>query len=388
MADDELEGFEDFTGEDDSKDDAGAAGFDSNLEDIFNTGDDDAGGGMDAFDGGMEGDDAGSSLDTFFEDLSTIDDLEVLQQDDDDEEAPPPDDSKIEVDGIAMVAAEGEETKPEKSKKEKKPKEPGAVKRWIKRGMWLAAVLVIGFFLWSTIIPNFSTYFETVKEYIAVGMEYLEGEKQPEAPPEKKMDAEIQAETMLKPPPLPRAEKVARPATPRMVAKPPPPPRQTGPWSIQVATCFFPSCLDGFKNYLSANKRSVILQTKTSQSHSLEIFSISRFNVLEDAQQIADRVNKGNPMEGHAYTYREDSSFRISMGTFQDLARAKVVMNALNRQFAGEIVFSTRAKLFPYQVQSVMTGKYPSRGVASKALARLKDRHPRFQDAFVVKRRK
>ncbi|MEE8434783.1 MAG: SPOR domain-containing protein [bacterium] len=385
MADDELEGFEDFTGGDAAADDAGGAGFDSNLEDIFNTGDEDAGGGMDAFDGDMGGDDAGSSLDTFFEDLSTIDDLEVLQQDDE-EEAPAPDDSEIEVGGTAVVATEEEEAKPEKPKKEKKPKEPGAIKRWIKRGMWLAAVLVIGFFIWSTIIPNFSTYFETAKEWIAAGMEYLEGEEQPEAPPEKEKDGEMQADTGKTPPPLPRPEKDT-PPTPRVAAKPPPPPK-TGPWSIQVATCFFPSCLDGFKNYLSANKRSVIMQAKTSQSHSLEIFSISRFNVLEDAQQIADRVNKGNPMEGHAYTYRENGSFRVSMGRFQDLARAKVVKNALNRQFAGEIVFSTRAKHFPYKVQSVMTGKYPSRSVASRALARLKDRHPRFQDAFVVERRK
>ena len=383
MADENLESFEELTGEDAGADNAGDADFGSNLEDIFNTGDDDAGDGMDAFGGG--GDEAGSSLDTFFEDLSTIDDLEVLQADDE-EEAPPPDDSEIEVGGTAVVAAAAEEAEPEKPKKEKKQKKPGAIKRWIKRGMMLAAAIVIGYFVWSVFIPNFSTYFETAKEWIAVGMQYLEGEKKPEAPPAMKEDEEKLADTEPPLPPVtPEKEKTA-PRAQTAVAKPPPPPKQTGPWSIQVATCFFPSCLDGFRNYLAANKRSVILQAKTSQSHSLEIFSISRFNVLENAQQIADRVNKGNPMEGHAYTYRENGAFRISMGAFQDLARAKVVKNALNRQFAGEIVFSTRAKIFPYQVQSVMTGKYPNRKVASRALARLKDRHPRFQDAFVVKR--
>lgn len=378
MADDELEGFEDFTGGDDTKDDAGADGFDSNLEDIFNTGDDDAGGGMEGFDGG--GDDAGSSLDTFFEDLSTIDDLEVLQQDDE-EEAPPPDDSEVEVGGTAVVAEETEEVKPEKPKKEKKAKKPGAIKRWVKRGMWLAAAIVAGVIIWGVLLPNFSTYFETVKEYIALGMEYLEGEKTPEEPPGEKP-----AELTKRPPLLPLPGKISRPPPP--VAAKPPPVRSTGPWSIQVATCFFPSCMDGFKNYLVANNRGVIMQAKTSQSHSIEIFSVSRFNVLENAQVIAGRINKGNPMEGHAYTYRENGSFRISMGAFQDLGRAKVVKDALNRQFAGEIVFSTRAKQFPYQVQSVMTGRFPNRAVASKALARLKNSHPRFQDAFVVKRRK
>ena len=64
MADENLESFEELTGEDAGADNAGDADFGSNLEDIFNTGDDDAGDGMDAFGGG--GDEAGSSLDTFF----------------------------------------------------------------------------------------------------------------------------------------------------------------------------------------------------------------------------------------------------------------------------------------------------------------------------------
>lgn len=390
MADNELQGFEEITGGDTDADDAGG-GFDTNLDDIFNTGDgDDSGGGMDAFDSGM-GDEAGSSLDSFFDDLSTIDDLEVLQDDAGDSSGA---DSDIEVGAPKVAEDEGEEesvaAEPVK-KKEKKAQpsgEPGFIRRWFFRIIVLLVLGVGGFFFYTTVGEKLPEYWGVVPEGIDEGMKIVKGWMGSDGkvtPPKKT----VMKALPKKPEPLPivTTKRASAPQMPRIKAPPRPKP-ESGPWSIQVATCFFPSCVKGYNNYLKANKRSVLLLEKSSRSQSLEIFSISKFSRQEDARQIAQRINGSHPLEGHAYSYREKDAYRISMGVFQDLARTKVVTSALNRQFAGEILFSTRSKEFPYRVKAVLTGKFPSRQSAASALARLHNQDPRFKGAFVVKRRK
>lgn len=372
LPDEELEDFDSLLSDAQDAgmdDDAGLGGGD--LDDIFGQ----EGGGDDPFaaddsDAGGGGD---SDLDSFFEDLSTIDDLEVLQEDEE-----PSDESEPSMDeevGAPEPPVDAEEAapapvkeKPKKAPREKKPR--GPLFKMIK---WL---VLLGIFAGG----GYYAYMFFFPEY-PMPWDVIEGEKD-------KLVSVFEERLAKPPPPEPLKLAPPPPVQPRPApVRKPEPPKEQGPWSVQVASCFFPSCLEGYSSFLKSTGRSVVVRGRTARSETLEIRSIATLGDLEPAQRLAERINSNHPLEGHAYAVKVQGGYRISMGAFADLSRAKVVKEALNEQFFGEIAFSTQLKTFPYQMKSVMTGRYPSRSAANKALAQLRDKEPRFKDAFVARNR-
>ncbi len=384
MTENKLEGFEDFDNLlDEAEGDAPAADagggdeadFAGELEDLL--GDE---GGEDI--SPAEAEDSDSELDSFFEDLSTIDDLEVLSEDEE-EEAPAPaepeeggfDEMEVGAPEEAAPVAAPAAAPAREPRKPKEKKERGFFAKLIRWVILLAILLGGGYYVYLWFFPDAPPPWEVMEQEKEKLTSLLDERLQePEPPP-------------VAPPPPPPVTVAPPPKPAPAPPRKPAPPKEAGPWSIQVATCFFPSCLDSYRAYLKANDRSVIVREKTSRTEQLEIYSLSAFDTRELAQERADQVNREHPLEGHAYIYRDGAGYRLSMGAFADLERAKIVKDALNQQYLGNIVFATRVKAFPYKLQSVLTGRYPSRTAAQRALAKLKNAEPRFKDAFVLRRR-
>lgn len=370
MAENKLEGFEDFDnllGEGEQGSEGGE--FSNELDDLLG-GEGDAEPEAEA--GGGGGGD--SELDSFFEDLSTIDDLEVLQ----DEEEPPPEEPAAPA---AAAAPEPRREQRAAPKRERAPREPrkrgffGRLVRWV---ILLGILAGIAYALYWFFFPSFEVPWQ---------VEEPPPRMEPAPPPQPEPPApEPEPKAMRRPPPPPpepEPEPKPKPAPkPRAAAKPAP---QRGPWHIQVATCFFDSCVADYRAYLQSRGRKVTLRTKTASTEALEIYSSSAFADRESAQAMADRINAEHPLEGHAYAYQENGSWRLSMGAFPDLARANVVRDSLNQQFAGDVMFATRLKAFPYHLRSVLTGGYATRNQAEAELQALRQQNERFNDAFVTR---
>ena len=379
VADEGLGDFESILGDAEGGgiEDSGIGG---DLDDIFG----DEGGGDDASLGGG-GD---SDLDNFFEDLSTIDDLELHEEEAPAEPEPADDDIEVSApEPEAEVVTEApKKEKPKKEKKAKVKKEPGIIGKSVRWLILLAIILAGGYYIYTFFFPNFEMPWKTVQEEKDRLMEMLEDlqkDKPIDQPPPKAEPPKAMEKPADTPPPAVKASKPSvRPA--KRVRKSV---VERGPWSIQVASCFFPSCLESHRTFLKATKRSVLVRKQSSKSEMLEIYSSSVVSTRERAQIVADRINRNHPLEGNAYVYAEGSGYRISMGAFGDLSRAKVVKNVLNEKFFGDVNFNTRLKTFPYRVNKVLTGKFPSRGAAHQALAKLRIAEPRFKGAFVVRNR-
>ena len=346
MAENKLEGFEDFDNimaeGQSAPQPGGAAG---ELDDLL----------------GKEGEAAGggeSELDSFFEDLSTIDDLEVMQEDEKAPAAPPPP-------AAAAAPPPPREEKaapaprPKPVKKPRAPGKPGRLKRLI---LFLVLAGIFGgggYYVYTTYIAG-----EGKIPWPTFDTSALFPKKPPAPTPAVQPPA---------PPPKPAVQRAAAP-------------RRVGPtYGIQVATCFFDSCVAAYQGVLKANKyRDVKLLERTGRTEVLEIYSQTAYSDRQTAQDLADKINRENRLEGNAYVLEEAKAFRISMGSFTDLSRANVVKDTLNQRYIGEVVFAQRLKALPYALKAIVTGKYPTRADAERALTELRRIDRGMDGAFIV----
>jgi cell division septation protein DedD len=388
MAENKLEGFEDFDnilGEGEgAQGEGGAAAFAGELDNLLGG---EAGAKEGAAEGGAGAAGGDSELDSFFEDLSTIDDLEVLQEDEPaapaaaaPAAAEPEAEAEPEPESERAPRAAAAPERPRPLRQARQPRKRGFFGRLIRWIILLAILGGGGYFAYLFFFPDLQPPWQVMEQQKSKLMSMVE-EKLRKPPP-----------AQPQPPPPPPPPPVAMQPQPRPKPRPAPkrapaPPKEMGPWSIQVATCFFPSCLESYRGYLEGQHRSVLVRDKASQSESLEIYSISNWSDRDQAQQLADRVNREQPLEGHAFIFREEGGYRISMGAFSDLGRANIVKDALNQQYQGQMVFATRAKAFPYKLQSVLTGRFPTRDAAEASLTDMKNAEPRLKDAFVTRNR-
>ena len=361
MAEEETEGLEEL---DSLLEDAGgeaedSSGFAEELDDFLS---DDAP--AEAAAGGEEEDAAAagdSELDSFFEDLSTIDDLEVIQ----DQEAPPPADEPEAAPVAAPAAVEAlPPAVPAREPRERKPRP------WLRR---IAVLIVLGalaagvYWLfplaaWQEKALEIWASYTTSEEELVTA--------EPEAPAPKPLFQE--------PPPPP----------PQPVVAPPPPPPSPPPgqgYGVQVATCVFTPCVEGFRALLKKNNRSIFIREKVSRNEVLEIVTRTTFTTRQGAQEVMERINRDHRLEGRAFLKREGATYKISMGTFPDLERANLVRDALNQQFSGMANFTTHLKTVPNRLRRIVTGRFPDRKQARQELQRLRKLDSRFQGAFLVR---
>ncbi|MDH4225584.1 MAG: SPOR domain-containing protein [Deltaproteobacteria bacterium] len=446
MAEDQLDGFEDLDnlfGED-----AGAAGgddaFGGDMDSILGDAGGSGGGGAADFGddlgldsgppaggGGGGGASEDSELDSFFEDLSTIDDLEVI------DEVPPPAAAappRAAEPPPVKAAPAPKPPKPAKVKKVKPPRAPGQGGFTKKVSMALAALLLLGgglyiamlmFFPseeipWKNVeqdsLPGGETALDEALKIISKLPVFGKKEETPEIadqtpppppgpPPVTKGKPVPQLKSVRPAPPPKPAPRVAAAPPPPAVKKPPMPPppvsrpkpvrprvsvpnRYTGKggYSVQVAICFFDGCVTDFKTRLKKARLPLQIQNKGAKTEGVELYSKTRFSSQENAREWISVINQENRLEGRAFLVKQKHSSYISMGTFSDLKRANEVKGSLNEQLAGNVVFMVRVKDYGYSVKHIKAGPFKTREDAMRAQRILQKTGPDiFHDAFVVK---
>lgn len=159
-----------------------------------------------------------------------------------------------------------------------------------------------------------------------------------------------------------------------------------GEFTIQVALCNSPECVDEFQRRLREFGLSSQVGEGSANLESVEVYSITTFDSRSAAQAVADRINRDYSQAGQAYVLDENGELRISMGNFTDLERAVVVKDTLNNSLLGEVAFTTRTWSYPISLQSVMAGSFVTREEAEAVLSRLMQADPVFAEAYVVRR--
>jgi hypothetical protein len=132
------------------------------------------------------------------------------------------------------------------------------------------------------------------------------------------------------------------------------------------------------------NFKDLKVVERTGRTEVLEIYSQTSFVDRQAAQDLADKINRENRLEGNAFVLEEGKALKISMGSFTDLSRANAVKDSLNQRYNGEVVFGQRIKALPYTLKAVVTGRYPSRAGAEKALIALRKLDRAMDGAFIV----
>jgi len=331
---------------------------------------DDFGEQLDSFmenDGEDEGD---SELDSFFEDLSTIDDLESDdnseseetkkdnnedEQNNDDDDVQE-DDHNLGDDDVDEDDADGvlgdEEIDDDEEKQEQKSKREA-----VSKGFPLKAVIlscVSGLILGSITIA--------VLYYLATPSETQSPETVLEPPP--------------KPPPVAKLSK-PKPKKSKLRTK-------TNKYSyyIQVISCISHECVNESRLQLKSLGYKTRVRTSSESSGIAEVLSTNVLGEEESAIMVKE-INSNNPLAGHAYRKLAKNGFRVSLGLFPELEAANRVRTYLNQAFKNQIFFKIQRTTQKILFQKVQIGGLKSKKEAEKLRNRLKQNNPDFRGAFV-----
>ena len=298
-----------------------------------------------------------SELDSFFEDLSTIDDLdgdedtEVVDDKKDSETEDAVKDSSDEAEETSTVV-ESEEKPEEQQKREKKKK----------------AAFFEGFPLKSALISGATGLLLGI---ITVAVLYYS------ADPLETPKPEIMVE--LPPEPPIQDVKVSKPKPKKTAAKPK---VKQFNYYVQVVSCISQECVD--ESRLQLKNLGYESQVRASNKKS-KIAELITANILaeEDSAKFVSKINKTNPMAGHAFSKSVKKGFQISLGLFPDLKTANMVRTHLNQQFKDQLFFKIQSTTQKTQYKIVQIGGIKSKPDALKLRDQLKNYIPDFQEAFV-----
>jgi hypothetical protein len=342
---------------------------------------DDFGDQLDSFMEGEGDDDGDSELDSFFEDLSTIDDLEV--QDDAPEEAPPapkaeepPEDEMDEMEdadppeaaaaaGAAAAGAAAAAAAVKPMPKPEKKKSSGN-----KKALLIPAIIASATGLLLGVITVAILYFI----------------QSPSTEPEEIV--------MEEPPPVLMPEPVMAEPEPEPVEMTPPPPPKPAPPSppkrvyyVQVGNCVHQECVDDYKYLLKRFGYNTRVDRIQESAPMTEILSTSPLGE-EVAGALIDRINRENRMAGRAYRKEIKEGFLVSLGLFPDLDTANRVKNHLNQAYANDVYFKAERADQKILYFKVRAGGFTSRGEAERLKDLLSQKDKRFEGAFVVAMRR
>ena len=309
-------------------------------------------------------DESDSELDSFFEDLSTIDDLdgdedtEVVDDKKDSETEHAVKDSSDEAEETSTVV-ESEEKPEEQQKKERKKKAA------FFEGFPLKSALISGA---TGLLLGIITV--AVLYYSAAPLETPEPEIMVELPPEPP----IQVVKVSKPKPKKTAAKPKKTAAKPKV-------KQFN-YYVQVVSCISQECVD--ESRLQLKNLGYESQVRASNKKS-KIAELITTNILaeEDSAKFVSKINKTNPMAGHAFRKSVKKGFQISLGLFPDLKTANMVRTHLNQQFKDQLFFKIQSTTQKTQYKIVQIGGIKSKPDALKLRDQLKNYIPDFQEAFV-----
>ena len=331
---------------------------------------DDFGEQLDSFmenDGEDEGD---SELDSFFEDLSTIDDLEsddnseseeTKNDDNEDDQNNDVDDVQEEdhnlgdddLDEVDDDDGLGdEEIDDDEEKQEQESKRKAASKGFPLKAVILSCV--------SGLI--FGSITIAVLYYLATPSETQSPETVLEPPP--------------KPPPVAKLSK-PKPKKSKLRTK-------TNKYSyyIQVISCISHECVNESRLQLQSLGYKTRVRTSSESSGIAEVIST---NVLgeEESAKIVKKINSDKSLAGYAYRKSIKKGFQVSLGLFPELETANRVRTYLNQAFKNQIFFKIQRTTQKILFQKVQIGGLKSKKEAEKLRNRLKQNNPDFRGAFV-----
>ena len=151
---------------------------------------------------------------------------------------------------------------------------------------------------------------------------------------------------------------------------------------VQVVSCISQECVD--ESRLQLKNLGYESQVRASNKKS-KIAELITTNILaeEDSAKFVSKINKTNPMAGHAFSKSVKKGFQISLGLFPDLKTANMVRTHLNQQFKDQLFFKIQSTTQKTQYKIVQIGGIKSKPDALKLRDQLKNYIPDFQEAFV-----
>jgi hypothetical protein len=336
---DELDLDDDMDLGDDSDDMDSGDDFAGELDDMM--GDDELGG---------DSDDSDGELDSFFEDLSSIEEM-----DDGDDEPPA-------AAAPAPAAATPAAPPPPVTPLAKTGKKGGKLK-WI-----LIVLLLLG-------SGGFGYYWFQMREELPPIMEEME-------------EPMIQEESIIKPKiePVIRVEpKRVIDQQPTVVVEAPKPVSMPSSikYYVQVATCSFEKCQEDYTSKLRRLGEPVFLKKNAEKYDFIELIS-SDVYTYRKAKDFVDQINRINKGAGKASIVYQSNGHRITMGTFTVLERAKSVKFYLQKHISSkDLSFNFEHVRKDYQTTNVCAGPYASRKIVKKVLNDF-NRTNAFPGAFVI----
>ncbi len=155
---------------------------------------------------------------------------------------------------------------------------------------------------------------------------------------------------------------------------------------VQVAICSFDSCTKQFSNKLRRLQEPVYYKNK-KDSFDFIVVITRKVMDYETANLVVDKINRINKLTGHASIVALTSGYRVTMGTFTALDRAKELKNYLEKITAATdkdmIQFSLERSQKAYTTTKVLAGPYVSRDQALNVVRKL--RNNKFKGIFITK---
>ena len=319
---------------------------------------------LDAFMESEGEDESDSELDSFFEDLSTIDDLEGDEEAEVEEDKKDPDtnedvkDSSKDIEETETVA-KSEEIPEELEGKQKKKK----------------VTFFDTFPIKSAIVSGTTGLFLGI---ITIAVLYYN------APNLEKPEREI---ANVLPPKTPtKVEKIRKPKQKNTSSLP----KKTGAkpkakrfnYYVQVVSCISQECVDESRLQLKNLGHESEVWTTNKKSKIAELIT-TKILAEEDSAKFVKKINNINSMAGHAFRKSVKNGFQISLGLFPNLKTANMVRTHLNKQFKDQLFFKIQSTTQKTQYKIVQIGGIKSKTEAQKLRDQLKNNIPDFQEAFV-----
>jgi cell division septation protein DedD len=152
---------------------------------------------------------------------------------------------------------------------------------------------------------------------------------------------------------------------------------------IQVAKCSYDACKDEYINALRQDGEPVYQKSDGEKYDFIELVSRQVFS-RERGQSLINRINRQNKMAGNASMKNQSNGYRISLGTFPALDRAKEIKFHIEKMFPQkELSFNLEHVRKNYSATKVFAGPYESRKEAKNVLRQLRKKL-RYKDAFLI----
>ncbi len=323
--------------------DLGGDDFAGELDEMM--GDDELGGDSS---GGDDGD-GDSELDSFFEDLSSIEDMD--------------EGGSESSEGVA-VAEDSDDEVVEKAPKKVKKTKPKSEKKGGKLKLIIPILLLLiggGGGAWYFLFNPGELQEEEMGVVEEASVQMIELEKKITRP--KLVEPVIEVE------PAPTVVKSVLPKN---------------RYLIQVAKCTYDVCKEDFIESLRKDGEPVYQKSSGDKYDFIELVSKQVFN-YRDANEVAKEINVNNKMAGNATVKSQSNGYRVSMGFFPALDRAKNVKFNIEKIFPGKnVTFMMEHKREDYTTTKIFAGPYDSRSEAKSVLKELRSKK-KYEGAFIVR---